>query len=138
MFQLRDLSVQNVLVAFGLSAVFLILLDAIVLSLLQNFFNKQIMSIQGSAIAMDPYAAILCYILLVSGLVYFIVLQGRPLLDAFLLGLFVYGVYETTSKSLLKRWNWTTVMVDSLWGGTLFALTTGGVYAVLGRRIELY
>ena len=44
--------------------------------------------------------------------------------DAFLLGIFVYGVYEGTSYSILKNWTIYTILIDTLWGGTLFALTT--------------
>jgi len=50
--------------------------------------------------------------------------------DAFLLGVFVYGVYETTSLALLRKWRPTTVLIDTLWGGILFALTTYLTYLI--------
>jgi uncharacterized membrane protein len=61
---------------------------------------------------------------LIGGLFYFILKNKRPVQDAFLLGLVIYGVYETTTYALLKNWNFATVMVDTLWGGILLALTT--------------
>jgi uncharacterized membrane protein len=44
--------------------------------------------------------------------------------DAFLLGIVIYGVYETTNYALFKDWSILTVIIDTLWGGTLFAITT--------------
>lgn len=125
-------------IAIGLCAVILVLVDVLMLGLVvAPLFKKQILAVQGSAMELDVYAAAACYALLVGGLYYFIVLPGRPLLDAFFLGVVVYGVYETTTKSILKRWNWQTVAIDTTWGGTLFAITTAGVYAATGRRVQI-
>lgn len=40
----------------------------------------------------------------------------------------VYGVYETTNYSIINKWEMTAVIMDTLWGGVLFAATTGIVY----------
>ena len=42
---------------------------------------------------------------------------------AFFLGILVYGVYETTTLAILKNWSPTTALIDTTWGGTLFALS---------------
>ena len=55
---------------------------------------------------------------------YFILKQRRSVMDAFILGIVIYGVYETTTYALLKKWSIQTVMIDTLWGGILFGLTT--------------
>lgn len=65
-----------------------------------------------------------CYLLLVAGLYYFIILPKRPPLDAFYLGIFVYGVYDTTNLATFDKWRPELALVDTLWGGTLFATTT--------------
>ena len=39
-------------------------------------------------------------------------------------------VYETTNKAILKDWSWKTVMIDGIWGGILFALTTYLTYTL--------
>jgi uncharacterized membrane protein len=44
--------------------------------------------------------------------------------DAFLLGLVIYGVYETTNWALFSKWSPMSVIIDTLWGGILFAATT--------------
>jgi uncharacterized membrane protein len=43
--------------------------------------------------------------------------------EAFLLGIVIYGVYETTNYALFKNWSILTVFMDTLWGGILFAST---------------
>ena len=73
---------------------------------------------------MNYLATFLCYIFLIFGINYFIIGPNRSIQDAFLLGIVIYGVFETTSKALFAKWSWITVIIDTLWGGILFALTT--------------
>ena len=61
---------------------------------------------------------------LIIGINYFIIKPRRSVSDAFLLGIVIYAVYETTSKALLKNWSYKIVFMDTLWGGILFTLTT--------------
>ena len=105
-------------------------LDFAFLYLMSSMFNKQIIAVQGSPIVFNLYAAILCYISLIFGIYYFIIREKKSILDAFLLGIVIYAVYETTTLSLLKNWTFKTAIIDTLWGGTLFALTTFIVYSL--------
>jgi uncharacterized membrane protein len=66
----------------------------------------------------------LCYLFLITGINYFIIKPRKSASEAFLLGLVIYGVYETTNYALLNNWSILTVVMDTLWGGILFALTT--------------
>ena len=109
---------------FLVSAILFVVFDFIYLSLIKNMFMKQITSVQGSAVKMDLLATILCYIFLIVGINYFIIQPRKSVSDAFLLGLVIYAVYETTNKALFSKWSWITVIMDTLWGGILFALTT--------------
>ena len=61
---------------------------------------------------------------LILGLNYFIIKPRRSVQDAFLLGLVIYGVYETTNWALFSNWSVISVIIDTLWGGILFAITT--------------
>jgi len=107
-----------------LSAIILISIDFMYLQSIKGYFQKQIQSVQGSPMEINYLGAALCYVFLIAGINYFIIKPNRSVKDAFLLGLVIYGVYETTSYALLKNWHITTVIIDTLWGGTLFALTT--------------
>lgn len=111
-----------------LASIIFISLDLFTLNLLRSFFEYQVKSIQGSGIKLNLTAALLCYIVLIFGLYYFIISKNKSIFDAFLLGFIIYAVYELTNKSLLNKWNWRTVIVDTTWGGLLFSLTTYFVY----------
>ena len=107
-----------------LSAIIFISLDFIYLQSIKDYFQKQVQSVQGSAMQVNYLGAALCYVFLIAGINYFIIKPNRSVKDAFLLGLVIYGVYETTNYALFKNWSIITVIIDTLWGGILFALTT--------------
>jgi uncharacterized membrane protein len=106
------------------SAIIFVSIDFIYLNLIKNYFNNQINIIQGSKVKINLLGAVLCYIFLIVGINYFIIKPRKSLSEAFLLGIVIYGVYETTNYALLKNWSLLTVIIDTLWGGILFASTT--------------
>jgi len=91
---------------------------------MKGYFEKQVQLVQGSPLKVNLLGAIICYIFLITGINYFIIKPNRSITDAFLFGLVIYAVYETTNVALFTKWSWLTVIMDSLWGGVLFALTT--------------
>jgi uncharacterized membrane protein len=106
------------------SAITLVVIDSMYLNIIKSYFLKQITLVQGTPVKLNFLAILLCYIFLVFGINYFIIKPNRSVQDAFLLGLIIYGVYETTNMALFAKWSWLTVLIDTLWGGILFALTT--------------
>ena len=106
------------------SAIVLVCLDALYLKVFGNYYSNQVARVQGSEIKVNYLAAVICYIFLIIGLNYFIIRPHRSVSDAFLFGIVVYGVYETTNWAIFKNWSPISVIIDTLWGGTLFALTT--------------
>lgn len=102
--------------------------DSIYLYFVRDFFESQIVRVQKTAPQINYTAAALCYALIVFSLYYFIILPHRPIQDAILLGGVIYGVYETTTMALLKNWAWKTVIMDTLWGASLYGITTAVVY----------
>ena len=119
-----ELLTKKQLIYIFVSSIVFIVIDSVYLNFIKDYFNNQIKLIQGSPIKINSYAIIICYIILIFGINYFIIIPNRSILDAFLLGLIIYGVYETTNMALFSKWSWTTVLIDTLWGGILFALTT--------------
>ena len=107
-----------------ISAIILVCIDFTYLSFFKNMFGKQVQDIQGSKIKMNFLAIVICYIFLISGLNYFIIRPKRSVNEAFLFGLIIYGVYETTNWAIFTNWSVFSVIIDTLWGGILFALTT--------------
>ena len=107
-----------------LSAIILISLDFVYLSMIKGYFSNQVKSVQGTPVKINFLGAAICYIFLIIGLNYFIIKPRKSVADAFLLGLVIYGVYETTNYALFSNWSILTVIMDTLWGGSLFAITT--------------
>ncbi len=106
------------------SAIVLISIDFIYLNVIKDYFNKQIQSVQSSKVQVNFLGVAICYIFLIAGINYFIIKPRKSVNEAFLLGLVIYGVYETTNYALFKNWSMITVIIDTLWGGLLFASTT--------------
>jgi uncharacterized membrane protein len=110
--------------ALLVSAIVFVLIDSVYLNTVKKYFANQIQKVQNSAIVPNYVAVFLCYVFLITGLNYFIIKPNRSIQDAFLLGIVIYGVYETTNWAIFKNWSSITVIMDTLWGGILFALTT--------------
>ena len=111
------------------SFVILFILDMLYINLfIKEPFNRMIMDIQGSNINLNMRSAALCYLVLFYSFYYFILSKkfkskNEMIKDAFILGFCIYAVYDLTNHATIKNWSSYVVIVDSLWGGTLFALT---------------
>jgi len=112
-------------------SLFLLVLDFIYLSINRKAFELQIAAVQRVSLQMNLVGAIVCYLFLIFGLYWFIIREKKSLLNAFLLGLVIYAVYEFTSYALLKKWELSIAIMDTLWGGILFTLTTYFTYQIL-------
>jgi uncharacterized membrane protein len=113
----------------GAATVIILVLDAIYMYVNADVISRQIVSVQKFALKLRWTGAVLCYLVLVLGLYYFILRTHRPVMDAFYLGIVIYGVYEFTNYASLKNWNNPAfVAMDMLWGGIVLSLTTFLVY----------
>lgn len=97
-----------------------IVLDLIFFWVNQTFLTKTLVSVQGFKPNVRYVSAFFCYAALTFLMYYFIIIPKRTLTDAFLLGIGVYTVYETTNYALFKNWPLKMVIMDILWGGILF------------------
>jgi len=122
-------------------AVIILALDVVFLYAAKDLFARQVMLVQGTEMKVNIPSAAICYALIVVGLYYFVLrhivvpnatsaaaaIQTMRLNDgikaAFFLGILVYGVYETTTLAILRNWSPMTALIDTTWGGTLFALS---------------
>ena len=116
---------------YVISAITVLALDYVYLNTFSKAFTKQIESIQRSRFTMNMYAAVACYIFIIFGLNYFIINKKASLLDAFLLGFVIYGIFDTTTLALFKDWSIKLAVIDSVWGGILFMTTTYMTYKIL-------
>jgi len=115
------------------ASILFLILDIVFLNLNERMFQNQIIAVQRVILQPNYLAIIATYLLLCFTLSYFIIRPHKDISEAFLLGLCVYGVFELTNKSIFKKWELKTVMMDTLWGGIVFALTTQGTYMYFSR-----
>jgi uncharacterized membrane protein len=108
----------------GKLSLILIILDVIFLYLNKEMFKEQLFLVQKTESLMKPLGGILTYFFIILLLFRFIIKENKTPFDAFILGLCTYGIYEYTTYTLLNEWKLQTTIMDTLWGGTLFALTT--------------
>ena len=113
------------IVKYIISALVFTLIDGIYLSLMKNYFNNLVVKIQATPIKFRYLGAIATYAFLTFAIYYFILSdKSKTLLDAFILGLVIYAVYEFTNYTILSGWNIETVIIDTSWGALLFVLST--------------
>jgi len=117
-----------------LPGIIMLVLDGIFLGMNRGMFELQIAEVQRVVLEIRYLGVALCYAFLILGLYYFIIKDRRPVIDAMLLGFVIYGVYETTTYALLKKWRLQTMAIDILWGGILFGLTTMITYKLTPIR----
>lgn len=116
---------NNPIIHFFVILLSLLLIDSVYLSIIGEKFMGMIRQIQGAQVEFRKWPAVICYILLSLAILIFIETPThRNLGYAFLLGIIIYGVYETTSYALIKKWEFSIAVMDTVWGGILFVLAT--------------
>ena len=107
-----------------ISSFVFIILDAIFIYTNKTAFENEVIDIQRVVMQVKPSGAIVTYIFLLFALNYFIIHKYKGPIEAFLLGLVIYGVYEGTNYTIFKKWPLNLAILDTIWGGSLFAITT--------------
>tara|TARA_B110000008_G_C16966040_1_gene562038 strand:+ start:2675 stop:3061 length:387 start_codon:yes stop_codon:yes gene_type:complete len=113
------------------TAVVLLIIDVTYLYLRRGDFNIYFLNVQKSPLKFRLSGAILAYFLLILGMYHFIIRDKKSLQDAFLLGVFVYGVYDFTNYATLSNWTLKFSLMDMFWGGTVLTLSTFIIYELL-------
>ena len=113
----------------------MVLIDIFYLSTIgKRIFLPMLAKIQRENVKFKMLPAVLCYIILVFALDYFIISENKSLLDAFIFGFCIYGVYETVNLATLKKWRFDAALIDTIWGGTLMSATTYLTYKMNGIK----
>ena len=101
----------------------LVIIDVVYLSLIGGKpFVDMVTLIQQEEVKMNHFSAAVAYILLVAMMYIFIIKKKASNTEAFLLGLFTYGIFDFTNMALFKNYNLTIALQDTIWGGILFTL----------------
>ncbi len=125
---------KQILIEILLSCILFTGIDSIwLLLIMKDRYQEIIMKIQHSPMEPNILAAVFCYIFLVGGLYYFVIIKTKSfnILEILLLsvpyGLATYGTYDFTTAAVLKDWDLLTAFMDVAWGAVLCSLTSIGV-----------
>ena len=105
------------LIKYTTTAALIAVLDLPWLLLSNTFASGMIRKIQGSEMELRAFPAIIVYFALA-----YLAQIPKTAMDAFLLGLCVYAVYDFTNLATLAKYDWRFAIADSLWGGILFTI----------------
>lgn len=105
-------------------AVTFLILDSFYFTINNKFLTDTVKAVQKSPVKTKWIAVILTYIFMISMEYYFIIKQNRSVMDSFWLGFGIYGIYELTNYATLTNWPLKLVIMDTLWGGIIFASAT--------------
>jgi len=106
-----------------ISALVMLGLDTAYISVIKDDYLRQIQDIQSTKPIVNMTGVFLCYVLMIFGINYFIIQKKASLLDAFLFGIVIYGVYDATTYALFSKWSGKMAIIDTIWGGILMMTT---------------
>jgi uncharacterized membrane protein len=99
------------------AAVLLVVLDLPWLMVSGPYVQAMVQRIQGSPLRLSYLPAVVVYVAMG-----YLLLQTKTPLEAFYVGAATYAVYDFTNLATLKNYDLSFALVDTLWGGILFAL----------------
>ena len=101
---------------YGTAVLLLAFFDLPWLLMIGETAQKLILRIQGSDLQLRFVPAFVVYLALA-----YLVLQVETPLEAFKMGVATYAVYDFTNLAMFKNYTLSFALMDSLWGGILFA-----------------
>jgi uncharacterized membrane protein len=115
-----------------ISAVVMLILDALQILVNRKFHAKLFKNVQKSPMKVRIVPAILVYILMPIAVTYFAILQSKSIKEAGLkgglLGFTIFGVYDLTNLATLDGWTVEMAIMDISWGTVMFSITSAVGY----------
>ena len=84
----------------------LLFLDFLYLSTFGKYFGKLVSKIQKEPMKLNFIGVIFSYILIAFALYFFILKERKPIFEAFILGVLLYGVFDFTNLALFSKYDW--------------------------------
>lgn len=113
-----------------LFSILIVAIDSIYLSHISVPFGKMIRDIQGKPMKMKMMPAVIVYLAMIATWYVFIYKELKRhsftenIVRAALLGLFTYSIFDFTNMALIDGYRLDLAVIDSLWGATLYGITT--------------
>ena len=118
---------MDLLILTKVAVVMLVLDFAWIYTVAGNAFSAVVENIQGSAMKVRPLGAVVAYAAMIILFSKFITKETSGL-DAFLLGFLAYAIFDGTNYALFDKYDMKTAVVDAVYGGSLFWLTSKIVF----------
>ena len=99
-------------------------IDIIYLQIISKPSSLVVKSIQKTDLVVNKTYAFITYLMMTFTIYYFVILKNVNYLDAFLLGMVIYGIFNFTNLSIFNGWSLLMSAIDTLWGGVLFVLVS--------------
>jgi uncharacterized membrane protein len=135
---------MNIYLKYFIISIVIIFLDIAWISLNLTKYSKEVLKVQKAAMSLRYEHAIIAYIIILFSILYIAIpftqqsikinngnkdisIENK-LLYAFMyggaLGFSVFGIYNFTSLAIYKDLNFTVAITDTIWGTTLYTLST--------------
>ena len=135
---------MNIYLKYFIISIVIIFLDIAWISLNLTKYSKEVLKVQKAAMSLRYEHAIIAYIIILFSILYIAIPftqqsikinngnkninTENKLLYAFMyggaLGFSVFGIYNFTSLAIYKDLNFTIAITDTIWGTTLYTLST--------------
>lgn len=108
---------MNYYATFILTMVLLVIVDMLWLGTVGRISLKMLEKIQGAAVKMRFWAAVVVYVALA-----YLVLEAKSVYQAAGIGAAAYAVYDFTSLATFTGYDWRLAVADTIWGSVLFSV----------------
>jgi uncharacterized membrane protein len=123
---------RTLLIAYGLTAVIFLALDAVWLgAMVGSFYRPRLAGLLLDRPRLD--AAVPFYALYIAGVMVFAVAPAldsggwtRAFLLGAMLGLVAYGTYDLTNLATMRNWSVAVTLVDLVWGAAVTGAAAAG------------
>ena len=121
--------------------IIILILDSIMIGGIMNKqWNNTVNTVQNSPMKIKPIYAVITYVFVVLGAYIFVyqkINKDNWVMDAlkwgFLWGIITYGIFDFTNLTIFEDYPLQTAVIDTLWGGTLIALTVLITYFLMNK-----
>lgn len=121
----------NIIKNFLILSLIIIIIDSLYLFGIKDIFGNMVQSIQNERMNINIWGAVITYFFMVLSLYFFIIREKKPIIESMILGLSSYAIFDFTNYALFNNWNLYIGIIDTLWGGILYGLTTFIYYNIV-------
>lgn len=107
-----------------ISILILLILDGLWITLyMGRKYNNMVYNIQGNKLSVNYGYVIGAYLMMSYLLVNVVIKYNLNLLDSFIFGFCIYGIYDFTNGAIFNKWDGKLALIDMCWGGFVYMVS---------------